>query len=324
MPRTFALPATLFALLIALLSPGNSPFAQQPQVWLETDRGPILLALDNVNTPVTTQNFLDYVNDGFYDGLIFHRVINGFVAQGGGFDGRLVQRPATRGAIPSEAGSGGANVPRTIAMALVGGDVDSATTQFYINTGTNDTLDGDYTVFGEVIGGWPTVQTISSTPTFSNDLPVRSPIIRFAVEIAPGAFPIMPLHTASWFDPNNPGVGFNLEVTNDASTEDGPLLIVYWYDFSAGQQLWLTGTANFEYGDSEVTIDLLGVPELSETAGFQTPPPLADFQVRGSVTVRFDGCSSGRFAYDLPDFGTGELALTRLSIPNDQTCEGLD
>ncbi|MEE4330664.1 MAG: peptidylprolyl isomerase [Wenzhouxiangella sp.] len=324
MPRSIALLFTFTALLLASVYPAQPLHAQQPRVWIETDRGPILLELDSANTPATTQNFLDYVNEGFYDGLIFHRVIDGFVVQGGGFDTRLSQRAATRGPIPSEASAGGANVPRTIAMALVGGDVGSATTQFYINTGVNANLDGDYTVFGEVIGGWPTVETISSTPTFTNELPVRAPVIIRAVEVAAGTFPIMPLHTASWFDPSNPGVGFNLEVTNDASTEEGPLLIVYWYDFRAGQQLWLTGTANFEYGDSEVGVDLLGVPTPNEAADFQTPPSLDSFQVRGSVTVRFDGCSSGRFAYDLTDFGSGELVLTRLSIPDRQTCDGLD
>lgn len=324
MPRTFTLPLNLIALLAALLIFASPSSAQQPRVWMETDRGPILLELNAVNTPVTTQNFLDYVNEGFYDGLIFHRVIDQFVIQSGGFDTRLSQRPATRGAIPSEAAAGGLNVPRTIAMALVGGNVESATTQFFINTVANTNLDGDYTVFGEVVAGWPTVETISATPTFTNELPVRAPVIYHAVEVEAGKFPIMPLHTASWFDPNNPGVGFNLEVTNDATTEDGPLLIVYWYDFSGGQQLWLTGTANFEYGDSEVTVDLLGVPVLPETAGFQNPPPLADFQVRGTVTVRFDNCRSGRFAYNLPDFGSGELTLTRLSIPDRRSCDGLD
>ena len=299
-------------------------FAQQPRVWIETDRGPIVLELDAVNTPITTQNFLAYVNDGFYNGLIFHRVIDQFVTQAGGFDTALDARPPTRDPIPSEAASGGLNVPRTIAMALAGGDVDSATSQFFINTVANTNLDGDFTVFGEVIFGWPTVTTISSEPTFSNDLPVRAPVIHHAVEVAEGAFPIMPLHTASWFDPNNPGVGFNLEVTNNATTEAGPLLVIYWYDFSAGQQLWLTGTANFEFGASEVTIDLIGVPELAATAGFLNPPPTADFDVRGTVTVRFDDCSTGRFAYDLPDFGSGEVVVTRLTLPDRTSCIGLE
>jgi cyclophilin family peptidyl-prolyl cis-trans isomerase len=324
LPRLSALPVSLIALLAGLLCLTTPALAQQPRVWIETDRGPILLRLDAVNTPVTTQNFLAYVNDGFYDGLIFHRVIDQFVVQGGGLTTALIQRPPTRDPIPSEAVSGGLNVPRTVAMALAGDNVDSATTEFFINTVANTPLDGDFTVFGEVIAGWPTVETISSTPTFSNDLPVRSPVIHHAVEVAEGSFPIMPLHTASWFDPDKPGVGFNLEVTNDATTEEGPLLIVYWYDFSAGQQLWLTGTANFDYGDSEVTVDLLGVPTLTEAADFQTPPPLGDFQVRGTATVRFDGCRNGRFAYDLPDFGSGELTVTRLSIPDRQTCDGLE
>ncbi|MDT8438194.1 MAG: peptidylprolyl isomerase [Wenzhouxiangellaceae bacterium] len=327
------------ALSLLLVLYATSVLAQttNPRVWLDTDEGAILLELDAQRAPITTDNFLAYVNSGFYDGIVFHRVIDGFVVQGGGFDRNLRFRQPAFPAIASERGNGLANEPGTIAMALTssntGTNVDSATSQFFINDGTNSGLDSDFTVFGRVIAGRETVARISALRTGASfpdslqqnglgDVPIKLPAIRRAAEVAPGAFPLMPLHTGSWFDPARSGVGFNLEITNDASTETGPLLIVYWYDFSQGQAIWLTGVSAFEFGAHEVTVDLIAAED--GLGDFLTPPPRGGFAAQGQLTIEFSGCTNGSVRYALDAFGSGEVPVTRLSRPVDASCEGLD
>jgi len=322
-----------------LLLPLGSVLAQDinPRVWLDTDQGAILLELDGQSAPITTDNFLAYVNSGFYDGIVFHRVVDGFVIQGGGFERDLRFREPTLAPIASERDNGLGNEPGTIAMALTstsgGTNVDSATSQFFINVGTNDILNEDFTVFGRVAGGLATVNAISALRTGTTfpdslqqnglaDVPVNIPIVRRAVEVAPGKFPLMPLHTGSWFDPQRPGVGLNIEITNDASTETGPIVIVYWYDFTQGQQLWLTGVAGFEFGAHEVEVELISAD--SGVGDFLMPPVLEAFMVQGTVTIEFSGCSSGVARYALDAFGSGQIAMTRLSTPVDTSCSGLD
>ncbi len=313
--------ATCLALLFAPLTA-----ADVSRVWLDTEHGPILIELDVANAPITTQNFLDYVDAGFYDGLIFHRVIEDFVVQAGGFEADFQFREPLFDNIVSEAQNGRLNAPGTIAMAR-GSDPDSANSQFYINTGSNANLDGSYTVFGEVVYGMGVVNRINELTTgrqivdeFQHiDAPVRPPLIRRAVEV--DGFPIMPLHTASWFDPARSGVGFNIEVTNDASDEQGPLMVLYWYDFSDGQPMWLTGVTGFEWGASSVTMDLIRVAGPNESADFLSPPPGDDFETWGQLTVSFDDCTTGRFSYDSPAFGSGEFVATRLTIPDGSTCQ---
>ncbi|TVQ29643.1 MAG: hypothetical protein EA370_14795 [Wenzhouxiangella sp.] len=318
---------TTFLLLALLPAPVQ---AENPRVWMEIDRGVIVLELDAVYAPVTTQNFIDYVDAGFFDGLVFHRVIRDFVIQSGGFTRDFDFRDPILPPITSEAQNGLANVNGTIAMALSAGNVNSGQSQFFINLGTNAHLDDDFTVFGRVIMGDEVVDQLGalrtgpkSTPYgVLSDSPLTPPLIQRAV-VFHGEFPIMPLHTGSWFDPANPGVGFNVEVANDASTEAGPVLVVYWYDFNEGRPLWLTGTATFEYGATELSVDLLAVPGPAPLADFQTPPPLSEYEVRGSLTVSFSDCRTGRFSYDLPDFGSGEVAVTRLTLPDRASCDGL-
>lgn len=332
-----ALPLAGLFLMALLPGPVNAQ-STNPRVWLDTNLGAIVLELDAENAPITSENFLAYVNEGFYDGIVFHRVIDEFVIQGGGFDRELRFRQNDRSPIASERDNGLLNAPGTIAMALTssGGstNVDSATSQFFINDATNDFLDEDFTVFGKVFSGLNIVEAISALRTAATfpdsvqanglaDVPVNLPIIRRAAEVAPGKFPLMPLHTGSWFDPERSGVGFNLEITNDASTETGPpLLIVYWYDFSQGQQIWLTGASSFEFGASEVTVDLISAAD--GLGDFLMPPAQENFPVRGSVTIEFSGCSNGQVRYDLPDLGTGSVDVTRLSTPVDASCDGLN
>jgi len=159
-------------------------------VILETNYGPIKIELDHKNTPKTAQNFEQYVKDGFYDGVIFHRVIDGFMVQGGGFTADMEQKP-TRATIENEADKGKSNKVGTIAMARTS-DPHSASAQFFINVNDNKFLDfkskaadgWGYCVFGEVVDGMNVIEKIAKVETTSRrghqDVPVDEVIIQSA------------------------------------------------------------------------------------------------------------------------------------------------
>ena len=161
----------LLVLLSLLLS--TAAFAANPQVELRTTMGTIVIELYPENAPKTVDNFLQYVKDGFYDGTIFHRVMPGFMAQGGGFTRGFEQKP-TRPAIRNEAGNGLRNAVGTVAMARTR-DPHSATAQFFINVAENDFLDFKsadengygYCVFGRVTSGMDIVNQMVKVPTTS-------------------------------------------------------------------------------------------------------------------------------------------------------------
>jgi peptidyl-prolyl cis-trans isomerase B (cyclophilin B) len=158
-----------------------------PVVAMATSMGNIRIELDAEKAPITTQNFLDYVTDGHFDGLIFHRVIPGFMIQGGGFDDKMKQK-ATRASIKNEAANGLKNVTGSIAMARTS-DVDSATAQFFINVKDNEFLDHKspspdgfgYAVFGRVVEGMEVVRAIEKVRTgnrgMHQDVPVETVVI---------------------------------------------------------------------------------------------------------------------------------------------------
>ncbi|MCW8193308.1 peptidyl-prolyl cis-trans isomerase [Proteobacteria bacterium 005FR1] len=134
-----------------------------PVVELETDLGPIKVELYEKEAPVTVDNFLTYVKDGFYNGTLFHRVIPGFMIQGGGLTFDFVEKE-TRDPIINESDNGIPNKAGTIAMARTA-DPNSATAQFYINVADNTHLDdAGYAVFGEVIDGWEVIDEILAQP----------------------------------------------------------------------------------------------------------------------------------------------------------------
>jgi peptidyl-prolyl cis-trans isomerase A (cyclophilin A) len=140
-----------------------------PKVEFKTTMGNFVVELDDVKAPKTTANFLNYVKSGFYNGTIFHRVIDGFMIQGGGFTPDLTQKP-TDAPVASEANNGLKNNAYTIAMARTS-DPDSATAQFFINVKDNEGLNypnamgNGYTVFGKVISGTQTIDAIRKVPT---------------------------------------------------------------------------------------------------------------------------------------------------------------
>ena len=195
MPRfPFSAPAAGLALLAAL-APGLTvpAAAADPQVRLETSSGAIVLALDAAKAPATVENFLAHVDAGHYDNTLFHRVIPGFMIQGGGFDPDFRQKE-TREPIKNEADNGLKNLRGTIAMARTN-DPHSATAQFFINSVDNDFLNHTapdprgwgYAVFGRVTEGLEVVDAISQAPTGAKnghqDVPLE-PIVLLKAERA--------------------------------------------------------------------------------------------------------------------------------------------
>ncbi len=189
----------LSVILIAgvfIMSNGQSAVVK-PQVSIMTSKGEIIVELDSARAPNTVKNFLSYVNDGFYEGTIFHRVIKGFMVQGGGLTADM-NKKATREPIKNEATNRLSNRRGTIAMARTG-EPHSATAQFFINTVNNDGLDyknqsmagWGYCVFGKVIKGMEVVDAIESTPTSSNgmmrDVPVKPILITKTAVVKPAA-----------------------------------------------------------------------------------------------------------------------------------------
>ena len=163
-------------------------------VQMDTSAGSLRIELDDVAAPQSTANFLAYVKAGHYDGTVFHRVIKGFMVQGGGFEPGMTQN-ATRAPIKNEANNGLKNKHYTLAMARTS-DPHSATAQFFINTTDNGFLDfksesaqgWGYAVFGKVVAGTEVVDAIEKVKTgrkgFHDDVPLEDVVITRAVEIA--------------------------------------------------------------------------------------------------------------------------------------------
>ncbi|MEY4768196.1 MAG: hypothetical protein RL637_835 [Pseudomonadota bacterium] len=160
------------------------------QVKLTTSLGEIVIQLDTEKAPLSTENFLTYVKQGFYNGTIFHRIIPGFMAQGGGFDASFTEK-STRAPIKNEANNGLKNKRGTIAMARTQVP-DSATAQFFINYQDNSFLDytaptvqgWGYAVFGQVVTGMEVVDAMAKTPTgnrgYYQDVPKTNIVIEKA------------------------------------------------------------------------------------------------------------------------------------------------
>jgi peptidyl-prolyl cis-trans isomerase A (cyclophilin A) len=179
-----------FALALAFSAALAAPALAQ-EVVLETSMGNITVKLNADRAPISVKNFLEYVKAGQYDGTIFHRVIPGFMAQGGGYDTKMNEK-ATRPPIKNEHGNGLTNRRGTIAMARTN-DPNSATSQFFINVKNNDFLDrGDgYAVFGDVLDGMDVVDKIVVQPRDATDRPNTAIVIKKA-RLVGGAAPDAP------------------------------------------------------------------------------------------------------------------------------------
>ena len=164
------------------------------QVNLETSAGAIVIELDDDKAPTSTENFLGYVRSGHYDGTVFHRVIKGFMVQGGGFAAGMKQKSVSA-PIQNEAANGLKNLHYTVAMARTS-DPHSATAQFFINTANNGFLDHTspssqgwgYAVFGKVVKGSEVVDAIERSKTGQKgghaDVPIEDVVILKATEVA--------------------------------------------------------------------------------------------------------------------------------------------
>ena len=158
------------------------------RVAFETSDGRIVVEVQADKAPKTVANFLQYVNDGFYDGTIFHRVINGFMIQGGGFTPAMVQKPP-RAPVPIESTNGLKNVRGAVSMARTS-DPNSATAQFFINVVDNPRLDYPsfdgygYTVFGNVVEGMDVVDKIRAVPTGRQQAAENVPLTPVVIKTA--------------------------------------------------------------------------------------------------------------------------------------------
>jgi len=182
---------TLFAGLAlggAVVAATPAALDPTPHVALKTSMGEIVLELDQQKAPKSVANFLQYVKSGYYKGTVFHRVIDGFMIQGGGFDKNMKQK-ATKPAIQNEAQNGLQNVTYSIAMARTG-DPHSATSQFFINVGNNGALDYPgrdgygYTVFGKVVSGMDVVDKIKAVPVADKGPHQNVPVTPVVIESA--------------------------------------------------------------------------------------------------------------------------------------------
>lgn len=177
--------AAMASVAIALL-PGSALADAAPQVKFETSLGDFVVEVYPDKAPKTVDNFLQYVKAKQYDGTIFHRVINNFMVQGGGYTTSMSEKP-TRPPVPLEAQNGLKNDLGTIAMARTN-DPNSATAQFFVNVKNNDFLNAKgpadgYTVFGKVISGMETINKIKVAPTGPRDVP-QTPIVINSATVA--------------------------------------------------------------------------------------------------------------------------------------------
>ena len=185
--------AILLIALMPALAGAQTASSLAPRVRVETSQGAFVLELDTVRAPLSAENFLRYVRDGFYDGTVFHRVIANFVVQGGGYDASLAERKA-RATIPNESGNGLSNRRGTVGLAREESP-HSGSSQFYVNLMDNTTLDPlpsrwGYAVFGRVVEGMEVVDRIAHMVTgtvagFGADVPVERPIIQRAWVVEP-------------------------------------------------------------------------------------------------------------------------------------------
>jgi peptidyl-prolyl cis-trans isomerase A (cyclophilin A) len=176
---------TTLLLTVVCMSASTAAEPTNPRVRIQTSMGTIMIELDSARAPLTVKNFLQYVKASHYDNTVIHRVVPGFVVQGGGFDPQLKEKP-TQGNLVNESGNGLTNRAGTVAMARTG-NPHSATSQFYFNLADNAELDPQparwgYAVFGRVIEGMQIVQAMGEVATTTagemDDVPTKPIVIQ--------------------------------------------------------------------------------------------------------------------------------------------------
>jgi cyclophilin family peptidyl-prolyl cis-trans isomerase len=160
----------------------NPPANLHPVVLMSTNMGQITITLDAEKAPLTVKNFLAYVETGFYDSTLVHRVMPGFIIQGGAFEAGTFMQKATNPPVKNESPNGLSNIRGSVAMAL-GATANSATSEFFINLAGNSALDQDrYTVFGQVTAGMDTVDKIAKVPTGTRGPMENVPVKKVVIE----------------------------------------------------------------------------------------------------------------------------------------------
>ena len=227
-----------------------------PRVVLVTNLGNITVELFNSQAPITVDNFLNYVNSGFYDYLLFHRVINGFMIQGGGYytDGTYFYQPATGPPIVNESYNGLSNLRGTIAMARAG-DPNSATSQFFINHVNNLSLDRQdannvgYCVFGQVVEGLDVVDVIAA-----------SPVVDYYPEYSDDPFntipyPFIGIYTAYVLPCSSPECS-DFYLDSKVNFKDFAILALQWMNNDCNSANDFCGRCDLDYSGSCDTSDL--------------------------------------------------------------------
>lgn len=305
--------------------------AQNPQVLIDTDYGPLVVELNNTLAPELVTNFLAYVDAGRYDNTLFERVAKknaqgqGIdIVQGGGF-GADATPITTFASVSTQVRTGMSNIRGSLAVALPNNsagqpNLNAVTSAFYFNVGDNSTaLNTGYPTFGRVTYGLANLDSMLNTPRFTGrESPIRPPLVKRMRRVE--GFPVLDIHTGAWFDPAKSGRGFNVEVGKAAGSEEGPLIVVYWYDYFEGRQVWMNGAAEFEWGDHEITIPM----QITSGAQFGAAFDPATVQTNpswGTLTVSFTGCDRATFSYTSA-FGNGSVNLQKLTLPNTQRCNG--
>lgn len=173
-----------------VLADDTADLSPKPRARVDTTEGSFVIEMDPERAPLSVENFIRYAREGFYEGLVFHRVVNGFVAQGGGFDTRHQLKPPTHQPVPNESGNGLSNLRGTVGMARES-NPHSAAAQFFVNLVDNPNLDPlptrwGYAVFGRIVQGMDTIDQIAHLPTgpsefndgLTEDVPMKPVIIK--------------------------------------------------------------------------------------------------------------------------------------------------
>ena len=339
-------------MLIALTIWSVSFAATATNVVMQTPLGNIEIKLFDEETPLTVENFLNYVNDGDYEDSFMHRSIPGFVIQGGGFTfkdgvaGTVPEDPPVKNEFKRS------NIRGTIAMAKIGGDADSANSQWFINLADNsDSLDGSdgqgggfFTVFGRVIGnGMEIADAIAALPIAEFASPFTDlPVIDFSggdiqeenlvfsnVVLAQDpvpSFEINPGLSGAWFNPATSGQGWLLDVV---ARETGQEMFVAWftYDvnppaadetdgFGSRQHRWFTALGDVS-GDTAVMDIFLN------SGGVFNDPRETQSEPVGSMTIQFSDCTNAQLSFDFDDSDELDDSLDIVRLSPDVFCQAI-
>lgn len=338
--RSFAAP------VVALVLAFGAGTALATRVAVETPLGSFEIELLDEEAPASVANFLAYVENGDYDGTFFHRAINGFVIQGGGYT--LVDgTPTAIAARPPVANEfGRSNVRGTIAMARLSGQPDSATNQWFINVVDNganlDAVDGGFTVFGEVVGDgmqvvdsilaqaglWNFGGTFASLPllAYSGSGPLRPEnMITTTIRVVDEAgFAINAGVAGSWFDPATAGQGWFVDVIQDA--EGRFELFVAWFTFDLGEP---TAEEDLTFGSSRhrwfvaqgpITGDRAEMVLFRSRGGVFDDPREAPRDPVGTLTMRFLDCERAELSYRFEAGAGGSGTIDALRLSPDVFC----